>query len=269
MRDSLLVSDKAPTPEWLFRSLDSEESLLQVARPVALATSYSTLITAAITGVPLDRILKPSPNSVPHVRATAHAIAGLHHLQAAAPQRSVTTEITQIHHSGETVLGTYPALESQVRTVIERVASGLADAPMSFVHGDLKPEHILVDDDGRVAIIDFELSVMADPMIDIAHFIALLERSTSRSRTRENENARLIPVFLDEYFANAPGDGLPRLALYHAAAAVHKAAGHCRTPTTEYSNQAEQILDEAMQFVSSDLPAYEAPSFKRRMTHTA
>jgi aminoglycoside phosphotransferase (APT) family kinase protein len=139
---------------------------------------------------------------------------------------------------------------------------------MWLIHGDLKPEHILVDDDGRVAIVDFDLSVMADPMIDIAHFIAFLERSAARSRTGATGNTSSISVFLDEYFVHAPGDGLTRLRLYHAAAAVHKAAGLCRTPSAKNSSLAEQILDEGIRFASGELAATVAPSFKRRMTRT-
>lgn len=243
-------------------------SLLQVARPVAIASSYNTLITAAVAGAPLDRALRRGDDPAPQLRAAARAVAALHRLPTAAPMRSTSTEVDQVRTSGESVISTYPDLGSRVGAIVETVASELLAAPVSFVHGDLKPEHILVDDDGRAAMIDFDLAVNADPILDIAHFIAFLDRSASRSRSGPTLDANPISVFLDEYFAQGANDGYDRLRLYHAATAIHKAAGLCREPSPDNKNQAAQILDEGLRFLSGEADATQAPSFKRRMTRT-
>lgn len=268
-RDSEQAQRAFVLQDGVFRSLGSGESQLHVARPVPLAPGYNTLLTSAVSGVPLDRVLKRGNDPFSPLRAAAQAIAVLHNLRTPAPLRTADSEVTQVHQSGATIISAFPKLESLVRTIVERVATGLHVASAAFVHGDLKPEHVIVDSEGRVAIIDFDLAVMADPMIDIAHFIAFLERSASRSRTGIAHDADLISVFLDEYFAHAADEGRHRLGMYHAGTAVHKAAGLCRNPDANNARQAEHILDEGLRFATGELTAREAPSFKRRMTRTA
>lgn len=253
----------------LWEAISHTGQSFQVARPLPVPPQHNMLLTSAVAGVPLARTMKRGGNQDGHIQAAARAVAGLHRLQVSAPPRPATMEVNQARDSGEKLLAVYPGLEARVNGILEAVTSGLQHVPMSFVHGDLKPDHILVDgEDFRVSIIDFDLAATADPMLDVAHFMAFLARSSSRSRGSEGEPADPNQLFLDEYFTHVSHDGLARLPLYHAIAALHKATGLIRQSGSDSLGQATAVLDEGLRFIAGETAGSIAPSFKRRMTRT-
>jgi aminoglycoside 2''-phosphotransferase len=72
-----------------------------------------------------------------------------------------------------------PVLDADLRTRLTSAFTaflgGDRDFTPTFVHGDLAPEHVLVDDTGRVVgLIDFEDATVGDPAIDFAGLLTLL-----------------------------------------------------------------------------------------------
>jgi aminoglycoside phosphotransferase (APT) family kinase protein len=72
-----------------------------------------------------------------------------------------------------------PALDAALAQVLTREYARFLDGDWDFtptlVHRDLQPEHILVDDAGRVAgLIDFEDAAVGDPAIDFAGLVPVL-----------------------------------------------------------------------------------------------
>jgi serine/threonine protein kinase len=151
--------------------------------------------------------------------------------------------------------------------MVQAVASGLERAPSSLIHGDLKPEHILIDGD-RVALIDFDLFGAADPIIDIAHLLGFLRAPQERSRARGDEAEDVGQVFIDEYFTHVPHSGRARLPLHHAMTSIYRAVGLCRRPGEKPQQRVEAVLREGQAFLEKGADG-SLPSYKRRLTRSA
>jgi aminoglycoside phosphotransferase (APT) family kinase protein len=96
-----------------------------------------------------------------------------------------------------------------------RAASELPDPlPTVVSHGDFAPRNILVDDAGRLAVIDLLARWQSPPYEDLAGFLVALHTSRANAATRGllfgRAVERLEPAFLGGYFGPAP---VPRQAI--------------------------------------------------------
>ena len=151
--------------------------------------------------------------------------------------------------------------------IVEAVALGLESAPSSLIHGDLKPDHILIDGD-RVALIDFDLFGAADPVVDVAHLLAFLGKPQERSRSRREETEDVGQIFVDEYFRHVPDSWRARLPLHHAMTSIHRAVGLCRRRGADHQHLVEDVLREGQAFLERGADG-SVPSYKRRLTRSA
>jgi aminoglycoside phosphotransferase (APT) family kinase protein len=140
---------------------------------------------------------------------------------------------------------------------------------MALIHGDLKPEHLLLDGD-RVALLDFDLIGMADPVTDVAHLMAFLSRAQDRARGKRDKQApeSASQVFCDEYFSHVPSSWRTRLALHHAATSIHKAVGMSRRLGPAGHDQVQAVLQEGAALLTGASES-QAPSYKRRITRAS
>jgi tRNA A-37 threonylcarbamoyl transferase component Bud32 len=240
---------------------------LVVAKPIDYDDVRRTLVTEAISGTSLSKIIRRGKDSVAAVRVAARAIAEFHRLDVAAPPRSIAEEIARLHEARQYLASARPDLADDVSAMVEVVNSGLTGAPLGLIHGDLKPDHVLVDGD-RVALIDFDLLGRADPVVDVAHLVAFLGKPEERSRSRREETADTAQEFVDEYFRYAPDTWRARLPLYHAMTSIHKAVGLCRRRGADRQPLIEEILREGQAFLTSAADG-SVPSYKRRLTRSA
>jgi len=240
---------------------------LVVAKPIIYADELRTLVTEAVPGTSLSKIIERGEGSIDAVKCAARAVAEFHHLDVVAPQRSLAEDMSRLREAQEILATARPDLADVVRDMVQVVASGLESAPSSLIHGDLKPEHILIDGD-RVALIDFDLLGAADPIIDIAHLLGFLRAPQERSRSRGDGTEDVGHVFNDEYFAHVPDSGRARLPLHHAMTSIYRAVGLCRRQAEKQQQRVEAVLREGQAFLEKGADG-SLPSYKRRLTRSA
>jgi tRNA A-37 threonylcarbamoyl transferase component Bud32 len=242
---------------------------LVVAKPIIFAHELGTLVTEAVPGTSLSKIIKRGEGSMEAVNNAARAVAEFHHLDVFAPQRPLAEEMARLREAQVIIATARPDLADVVRGMVDAIASGLEGAPSSLIHGDLKPDHILIDGD-RVALVDFDLLGAADPIIDIAHLLAFLRTPQERSRSRDEDAEDVGQVFVDRYFTHAPDSWRGRLPLHHAMTSIYRAVGLSRRPGERQKPQqrVEAVLREGQAFLEKGADG-SLPSYKRRLTRSA
>ena len=251
----------------LHRRLNAVGQHLTVAKPIVYDEALRTLVTAAIPGTSLSKIVRRDKDSIGAVRSAARAIAEFHRLDVDAPPRPIEEELARLHEARQFLATARPDLAEAVSAMVESVATGLAGASSALIHGDLKPDHILIGGD-RVALIDFDLLGRGDPIVDVAHLVAFLGKPQERSRSRREETADTAQAFVDEYFDHAPDDWRARLPLYHVMTSIHKAVGLCRRRGTDSQQLVADVLREGQAFLVGAGDGT-VPSYKRRLTRSA
>jgi aminoglycoside phosphotransferase (APT) family kinase protein len=241
------------------------DSLLIVAQPVAFLEGLNTVVTTAAPGTSLSKIIKRGDGVDQAARAAARAVAAFHQLDANAPPRPIAEDVARLREAEGLLSSTYPGLAADVSAIVEAVVAGLADAPSALIHGDLKPDHILVDGE-QVALIDFDLIGGADPMIDVAHLLAFLGKAQERARSPHEADGGAADLFVAEYFAHVPDAWRERLPLYHAMTSIHKAAGLSRRRGANAQNQIKRVLREGQSLLAGEGGAAAMPTFRRRLT---
>jgi aminoglycoside phosphotransferase (APT) family kinase protein len=239
---------------------------LVVAKPIFYGEELRTLVTGALPGTSLAKIIARGKGSIEAVKTAARAVAEFHRLDVDAPLRPYAEEMARLREAQERIASARPDLADEVRDMVRTVSSGLANAPSSLIHGDLKPEHMLIDGD-RVALIDFDLAAAADPVVDIAHLLAFLRQPRDRSRSRGDAFADIGQVFVDEYFSHVPETWRARLPLHHAMTSIHRAVSLCRRPATNQQRRVEDVLREGQAFLERGADG-SLPSYKRRLTRS-
>ena len=177
---------------------------LVVTKPIIYADGLRTLVTGAIPGTSLSKIIGRGKGSIGAAQS-ARAIAEFHQLDVVAPQRSFAEDMARLRAAQRFSLLLGPIWPTRSAALC-RPWPWFSSAPSSLIHGDLKPDHILIDGD-RVALLDFDLYGAADPVVDVAHLLAFLGKPQERSRSRRAETEDIGQIFVDEYFRHVRTPG--------------------------------------------------------------
>lgn len=103
---------------------------------------------------------------------------------------------------------------------LRRAGGGLTPRPFALIHGDLHRENFIVDPDGDLWTIDWELAMVGDPLYDLATHLHLM-------RYPAVEQGRIAAIWRDAVECARPGssDGwerdLPVLLAYKRAQSVY------------------------------------------------
>jgi hypothetical protein len=196
---------------------------VRVARPIVLDERLGVVIQSEVPGVSLRRFLRkqdarPSPrrDMTTAIQAAARGLAALHRLDAdldglagKLPPRSFESQIARLKRNGRFLRSELPQLGREVADTVSAVVLGLVPAPGAPTHGDIKPDHFLIDR-GRVSLIDLDFLRATDPILDLA----------SLDKQLAEQSPAAAEAFRAEYFAQVPEAWRRRLALHHAMALV-------------------------------------------------
>nr|WP_280521400.1 aminoglycoside phosphotransferase family protein [Paenibacillus mangrovi] len=88
----------------------------------------------------------------------------------------------------------YPQLQSEIDDLIWE----LTENSSCIVHGDFSPKNMLVDDNDRMILLDYEVAHWGNPVFDVAFLLThLLLKGWGLKR--ERESYALIQAFMNEY----------------------------------------------------------------------
>jgi aminoglycoside phosphotransferase (APT) family kinase protein len=125
------------------------------------------------------------------MRRVAAALAALHRSELQPARRwRIEEEAVKLGRTRQARARFYPMLQPQVDSVLARLqATAPAEATRLVpVHGDFHCNQVLVDAD-RVAVIDFDLFGLGDPLHDVARFL---------SRFRAYAHGKLTVPLIDQ-----------------------------------------------------------------------
>jgi len=157
------------------RRLEHELAMMAAAGGVGLPVPAAIAFERGPPGVLLMRHVRGEalrPAHGPHpVRDAGRLLRRLHELPADH------TEAWDLHVSAWADLRTRQLIErrllnaddaARIRSRVEDVRAILADRPCGLIHGDLQPDHVLVDGARIIAFLDFADARGGDPLIDLA-----------------------------------------------------------------------------------------------------
>ena len=88
----------------------------------------------------------------------------------------------------------YPELQSDITKLIDE----LCLEKTCLVHGDFSPKNMLVQDNGQIVLLDFEVAHWGNPVFDVAYCLGHLMLK-GWHLNKKNEIFNLISLFLDNY----------------------------------------------------------------------
>ena len=162
-----------------------------VVRPIAFLPDHRALVTEEAPGRPLGELLAAATEPSDALLTIARrAGVWVRTYQRLAPSADVVSLAERRHYLDERLA----LLEGRVLSAAERQAvldryDALArrigpSVPAVRIHADLTPTNIIVDDTGRVTVLDFTMAKSGTPHHDLSHLYFHLELLAGRQRAK-------------------------------------------------------------------------------------
>jgi hypothetical protein len=211
----------------LSMALQAANEPFGIAPLIAYLPDDRVLLQDEVQAISLPYIIRKGDpqQSVEAVRRSARAIAALHLLPVAAPAHRIELDRTdpgRVRRSVDSLRKSRPDLATALAEIEARIHAGLdatRELPTLPVHGDLKPPHILVEEE-RVVLLDLDKFAAGEPMLDVTSMLMPLRRE----RKTRLAGTSLADVFAEEYFAHVPPAWKGRLTPHYAWAILREAA---------------------------------------------
>jgi hypothetical protein len=220
-----------------------------VPHVVTEVPDLNVLALSEVPGTPLDRLLVQGDGVAAAARVVGASLAAFN-VEAAPPERRRTAaeDRAGIERSERMLSWARPDLARAIACVAERAGAALTDGPAYATHGDLKLDHVLLDD-GRPALVDMDSCAAGDPVLDPATllarmFAAPLEQPVGRGTARTAMDA-----FADAYFATVPAGWRERLGPHYAGALLEVGVSLFRRQVPGWAGAVAALVDEAARAV--------------------
>jgi len=114
-------------------------------------------------------------------------------------------------------------------------------------------EHIMLDGEHLLLLLDLDRFAEADPVLDTARVLAgfaAMPHQFSFPRDRAQAAAQ---IFAEEYFLHVPESWRLRLPLHYAGAVLKSAGGGLRNQYPGWSEQLEDLVEEARRSLAGEI----------------
>jgi len=236
----------------LWENAAAEEEGFSVGRPVVYLQDLNTSVQEEVKGPTLEEVLVRENGDVALVRKVARALAALHLGEPVTSRRRLPQrEAAIMKKAGELLPLACPHLGTEIEEVVGAVTADLRAVPPAPTHCDFSSTHVVLDGD-RLTLIDLDEFAGADPMLDVARFLAPLATAPLRLRLSRDRALPAARAFVEAYFAHAPAAWRERLPLHYTIAVLKMAVGYSRRQESGYADKIETLIREARGYLTND-----------------
>ena len=208
---------------------------------LAYLPHLGALVLEEAQGTSLRKLVEKGDHTEAMFSNVGRALAAFHQGDISGlPSHGLADELALLERAKAFLVSTCPHLQARIEAVFEAIKAGLQDVPPGPTHLALRLDPILVDCN-RLWLIDLDSLSAADPVLDVAYFLANLASLRIRSKLDDETSRRLARSFADAYLAHVPGAWRARLPLHYAGALLKTAHHMLRRKVFRHNSQ--RLLD--------------------------
>jgi Ser/Thr protein kinase RdoA (MazF antagonist) len=220
-----------------------------VPEPIGYLVGHRALLQEEVTGRSLAAILLA--DDPPEVMDRVAEALAMFHQTAPLPARRLgrPEEVRDVRRAAALVSWVRPALTEAAQSVVSGVADRLEDVDPAAIHGDLKPDHVMLGE--GLTLLDLDSFSGSDPVVDAGSMAARLTGMALRHPTAAAGIEAAGRAFVDAYFARVPSQWERRFPPHHAGALLEEAAGCFRHQFTNWPELMDAVVRRATEALSS------------------
>lgn len=197
----------------LYKTLKQDAGIGAV-RPIALLREHRTLVTEEVPGRPLSELLVEASSPTDELLAIASRVGAWARAYQSLDEASRTIQLADLRAYLDCRLA---LLEGRVLSASDRQATlarfdalseeiGSPVVPAVSIHADLTPANIIVDENGRVTVLDFTMAKTGTFCHDLSHVYLHLALMAARHRGRTELFRALQRAMLRGYAPSLSAD---------------------------------------------------------------
>ena len=177
----------------------------RVPRPLHFERELLSVWSTHVPGMRLGA--HPEAWNARTVGRIGRGLAALHQARMHLPESvHLDDEAAALRHHAGLIAGAHPEVAGRLDELLDQVMRrlpGLSRLPLVASHGSFTLNHLLADGE-RIAVVDFDSMVNADPVFDLAHLAAELEASAVHGLLPAARAGELEAACRDAYLAHVP-----------------------------------------------------------------
>ncbi len=159
----------------LYQRAQKNAGSFVMARPLGYDSTLRTIWLEGLDGKPLLESINKQ-NSAMLLAQLARHLADFHRTSLTGlGVLSEDEQLVEIQKKSAKLQAAFPALATRIEAILIKLKAqkpGLGLDSMRLSHGDFHVQQLLLMDDNRMALFDFDELAMANPLVDVANFSA-------------------------------------------------------------------------------------------------